>query len=49
VVAGIFAFISVALLTRYFRVTELKVMRPFAIYCLLFGAVSIAIFVSRGQ
>ena len=47
VVAGIFAFISVALLTRYFRVSELKVMRPFAIYCLLVGLASFAIFAFR--
>ena len=47
-VAGIFAFISVALLTRYFRVSELKVMRPFAIYCLLVGLASFAVFASRG-
>lgn len=49
VVAGIFAFISVAVLTRYFRVTEVKVMRPFALYCLLFGVASLAVFVSRGM
>jgi undecaprenyl-diphosphatase len=49
VVAGIFAYISVTLLTRYFRVTELKVMRPFAIYCVLLGAAAMAVFVSRGS
>jgi undecaprenyl-diphosphatase len=49
VVAGIFAFISVALLTRYFRVTEIKVMRPFAIYCVVIGAAAMAVFLSRGQ
>jgi undecaprenyl-diphosphatase len=37
VVAGIFAFLSVAFLTRYFRVNEVKVMRPFALYCMLAG------------
>jgi undecaprenyl-diphosphatase len=49
VVAGIFAFISVAMLTRYFRVSEVKVMRPFAFYCLLLGIVSLAVFASRGM
>jgi undecaprenyl-diphosphatase len=48
VVAGIFAFISVALLTRYFRVTEVKVMRPFAIYCAVIGAGAMAVILSRG-
>jgi undecaprenyl-diphosphatase len=37
VVAGIFAFLSVAFLTRYFRMNEVKVMRPFAIYCIVAG------------
>jgi undecaprenyl-diphosphatase len=37
VIAGIFAFLSVAFLTRYFRMNEVKVMRPFAIYCILAG------------
>jgi undecaprenyl-diphosphatase len=47
IVAGIFAFISVAFLTRYFRVTEVKMLRPFAIYCVVVGIVSIAILASR--
>jgi len=37
VVAGVFAFLSVAFLTRYFRMHEVKVMRPFAIYCIVAG------------
>jgi len=37
VIAGIFAYLSVAFLTRYFRVHEVKMMRPFAIYCIVFG------------
>ena len=37
VVAGIFAYLSVAFLTRYFRMNEVKVMRPFAIYCIVVG------------
>lgn len=48
IVAGIAAFLSVAFLTRYFRVTEVKVMRPFAIYCVVAGLAAIALFVSRG-
>jgi undecaprenyl-diphosphatase len=37
VVAGIAAFFSVWFLTRYFKTTELKMMRPFAIYCFILG------------
>ncbi len=37
VIAGIFAYLSVAFLTRYFRVNEVKVMRPFALYCIVVG------------
>jgi len=47
-VAGLAAFISVAFLTRYFKVTEVKMMRPFAIYCMVAGAAAMALFVSRG-
>jgi undecaprenyl-diphosphatase len=48
VLAGVAAFISVAFLTRYFRATEVKMMRPFALYCVLAGAAAMALFVSRG-
>lgn len=48
VVAGVAAFLSVAFLTRYFRVTEVKMMRPFAIYCALIGIAAMALFMSRG-
>jgi undecaprenyl-diphosphatase len=48
IVAGIAAFISVAFLTRYFRVTEIKMMRPFALYCVLAGAAALALFLFRG-
>jgi undecaprenyl-diphosphatase len=48
IVAGIAAFISVAFLTRYFRATEIKMMRPFAVYCVLAGAAAMALFVMRG-
>ena len=49
VVAGLAAFASVAFLTRYFRVTEVKIMRPFAIYCVIAGAAALALFLVRGQ
>jgi undecaprenyl-diphosphatase len=49
VVAGIAAFASVAFLTRYFRVTEVKMMRPFAIYCAVIGIAAMALFLSRGS
>jgi undecaprenyl-diphosphatase len=47
VVAGIAAYLSVAFLTRYFRVTEVKMMRPFALYCVLIGIAAIAWFALR--
>lgn len=49
VVAGIAAYLSVAFLTRYFRVTEVKMMRPFALYCALVGVAAIAWFMVRSQ
>jgi undecaprenyl-diphosphatase len=49
IVAGIAAFASVAFLTRYFKVTEVKMMRPFAIYCFVIGLIAIALFVYRGS
>ena len=42
VVAGVVAFISVALLMRWFRQPEVKGFDPFAIYCALAGAGSLA-------
>lgn len=47
VVAGIAAYLSVAFLTRYFRATEIKMMRPFAIYCAVVGIASLAWFTLR--
>lgn len=41
-VAGVVAFLSVALLMRWFRQTEVKGFDPFAIYCGLAGAGSLA-------
>jgi undecaprenyl-diphosphatase len=45
IIAGIAAFLSVAFLTRYFRVTEVKMMRPFAIYCVVVGVAALVLFV----
>ena len=42
VVAGITAFISVALLMRWFRQPEVKGFDPFALYCAIAGAGSLA-------
>jgi len=42
VVAGVTAFISVALLMRWFRQTEVKGFDPFAVYCAIAGAGSLA-------
>lgn len=47
VVAGIAAWLSIAFLTRYFRVTEVKMMRPFAIYCVIAGAGALAVLTLR--
>jgi undecaprenyl-diphosphatase len=41
-VAGVVAFISTALLMRWFRQTEARAFDPFAIYCALAGAGSLA-------
>jgi undecaprenyl-diphosphatase len=42
VVAGIAAYLSVAFLMRYFRRHDFAALYPFAIYCIIFGAVSLA-------
>ncbi|HUO12550.1 MAG TPA: undecaprenyl-diphosphate phosphatase [Caulobacteraceae bacterium] len=42
VVAGVVAFISTVLLMRWFRQTEVRAFDPFAIYCGLAGAGSLA-------
>jgi undecaprenyl-diphosphatase len=42
-IAGIAAWLSIAFLTRYFRVTEVRMMRPFAIYCAIAGAGALAL------
>jgi undecaprenyl-diphosphatase len=41
-VAAVAALISVAFLTRYFRMTEVKMMRPFALYCAIAGIAAFA-------
>jgi undecaprenyl-diphosphatase len=46
IVAGVFAYLSVAFLTRYFRMHEVKMLRPFAIYCILIGIAAIAIMIT---
>ena len=46
-VAGVAAYLSVAFLTRYFRATEVKMMRPFAFYCILAGGAAITWFLVR--
>ncbi len=43
VVAGVLAFLSVAFLTRYFRLHEVKALRPFAYYCVVVGIVAIVL------
>jgi undecaprenyl-diphosphatase len=47
VFAGVFAYLSVAFLTRYFRAHEVKTLRPFAIYCVVIGIGAIAIMLTR--
>ncbi|MGH6958714.1 MAG: hypothetical protein ACREEW_18785, partial [Caulobacteraceae bacterium] len=41
-VAGVAAFISVAVLMRWFRQPEVKGFDPFALYCALAGAGALA-------
>ena len=43
VASGIFAFIAVWALMRWFRKHEVNAMRPFAVYCWLLGGVVLAI------
>jgi undecaprenyl-diphosphatase len=40
--AGIAAYLSVAFLMRYFHRHDFAALIPFAIYCVLFGAASLA-------
>jgi undecaprenyl-diphosphatase len=39
ILAGIFAFISVAILMKWFKKNEITAMRPFAYYCWLVGGI----------
>ncbi|HHP50698.1 MAG TPA: hypothetical protein ENM97_02215 [Moorella mulderi] len=41
IAAGIAAFFSVWILTRYFHTHEVKALRPFALYCMLVGFFSL--------
>ncbi len=43
VVAGVAAVVSTAILMRYFKQREVQALRPFAIYCWVAGAVSLAL------
>ena len=43
IVAGIFAYLSLTLLMRYFNKHEFEAMSPFAYYCWAAGVVSAAI------
>ncbi|MCL6577021.1 undecaprenyl-diphosphate phosphatase [Kyrpidia sp.] len=43
--AGVAAFVSVWILTRYFQQQEVRAFRPFAIYCLVIGLVALLYFV----
>ena len=46
-VAGITAFVSTALLMRYFRAREARGFAPFAAYCAIAGCVALAVLVVR--
>ncbi|MCE5360024.1 undecaprenyl-diphosphate phosphatase [Candidatus Igneacidithiobacillus taiwanensis] len=46
VISAIFAWASVWFLMRYFHQHEIKALRPFGIYCILFGA--FALFIGNG-
>jgi undecaprenyl-diphosphatase len=41
-VAGIFAYLSVWFLMRYFKGHEIKALRPFGFYCIIFGLAALA-------
>ena len=43
IVAGIFAYLSLTLLMRYFRKHEFEAMSPFAYYCWAAGVISLGI------
>ena len=47
VVAGVVAYASLWTLMRWFRRHEFKALDPFAIYCWLFGAISLAVLLLR--
>jgi undecaprenyl-diphosphatase len=41
VVAGVLAYLSTAFLMRYFKQQEVNALLPFAVYCVLLGAVAL--------
>ncbi len=43
VVAGIFAYISTAVLMRYFKQNEVNALIPFGVYCCVLGVVSLVV------
>jgi undecaprenyl-diphosphatase len=43
VVAGVLAYLSVVLLMRYFKQQEVNALLPFAVYCVLIGALTLLI------
>jgi undecaprenyl-diphosphatase len=49
IVAGIFAYLSLTLLMRYFRRHEFEAMSPFAYYCWAAGVISLGIIAFVGQ
>jgi len=46
ILSGLFAWLSIWFLMRYFHQHEIKALRPFGIYCIVFGAV--ALFIGHG-
>lgn len=43
--AGVAAFLSTAFLMRYFKTHETAALRPYAIYCMVFGSTALALLV----
>lgn len=43
ILAGVFAWLSVWILMKYFHKTEVTALRPFGIYCILAGAVALVV------
>ena len=41
--AGVTAYLSVALLMRYFKQNEIEALKPFAFYCWIAGAIALLV------